>query len=237
MKEEEIFESTPFLGYYDKTCTKFKDIELFDKSHRNYIRLKKVKIWYGDFGQSDYDDEIYEKNIIGIQCEYLDSISGETKSTDMYCGKISGEDINTKVLDLSNSDYITKFIICFNKIITYIKFQTKNNQIFEVGKFNKDLTKTLKFNLENNTHMIVSFFGYFNNVGLRALGCNYIKRANFIMFFFVDYFRYRRLLKLKDEEMEKWTEEKIKTLTFYEQAFIRICLLPNSLFYKIISYC
>ena len=119
MKEEEIFESTPFLGYYDKTCTKFKDIELFDKSHRNYIRLKKVKIWYGDFGQSDYDDEIYEKNIIGIQCEYLDSISGETKSTDMYCGKISGEDINTKVLDLSNSDYITKFIICFNKILNF----------------------------------------------------------------------------------------------------------------------
>jgi len=57
------------------------------------------------------------------------------------------------------------------------------------------------------------------------------------MFFFVDYFRYRRILKLKNEEIEKWTEEKVKSLTYYEQAFIRICLLPNSLFYNIISYC
>ena len=225
MKDEEIFESTPFLGFYDKTCKKFKDIELFDKAHRNYIKLRKVKIWH-------------ERNIIiGIQLEYLNSISGETKITDMYCGKISGENINTKVLDLTNNDYITKFIICYNKIITYIKFQTKFNQNFEIGKFNKDLSKTLKFNLENNTHMIISFYGYYNDDGLRALGCNYIRRANFIMFFFVDYFRYRRTLKIKDEEMEKWTEEKIKNLTFYEQAFIRICLLPNSLFYNIISYC
>ena len=29
MKEEETFESTPFLGFYDKTCKKFKDIEYF----------------------------------------------------------------------------------------------------------------------------------------------------------------------------------------------------------------
>jgi len=225
MKEEVIFESTPFLGFYDKTCTKFKDIELFDKAHINYIKLRKVKIWH-------------EKDIIiGIQCEYLDSISGETKITDMYCGKITGENINTNVLDLTNNDYITKFIICYNKIITYIKFQTKFNQNFEVGKFNKDLSKTLKFNLEYNTHMIMSFYGYYNDGGLRSLGCNYIRRANFIMFFFVDYFRYRRILKLKDEEMEKWSEEKIKNLSFYEQAFIRICLLPNSLFYNIISYC
>ena len=225
MKDEEIFESTPFLGFYDKTCKKFKDIELFNKLHRNYIKLRKVKLWH-------------EKDIIiGIQCEYLDSISGETESTDMYCGKISGENINTKVLDLTNNDYITKFIICYNKLITYIKFQTKFNQLFEVGKFNKDLSKTLKFNLENNTHMIMSFYGYYDDVGLRALGCNYIRRANFIMFFFVDYFRYRLILKSKDEEMEKWTDEKIKSLSYYEQAFIRICLLPNSLFYNIISYC
>ena len=130
-----------------------------------------------------------------------------------------------------NNDYITKFIICYNKIITHVKFQTKFNQDFEVGKFNKDLSKTLKFNSENNTHMIMSFYGYYDDVGLRALGCNYIRRANFIMFFFVDYFRYRHILKLKNEEMEKWTEEKVKALTYYEQAFIRICLLPNSLFY------
>ena len=225
MKEEEIFESTPFLGFYDKTCKKFKDIELFDKAHRNYIKLRKVKLWHEN------------NEIKGIQCEYLDSISGETKSTDMYCGKISSENINTKVLDLTNNDYITKFIICYNKIITHVKFQTKFNQDFEVGKFNKDLSKTLKFNSENNTHMIMSFYGYYDDVGLRALGCNYIRRANFIMFFFVDYFRYRHILKLKNEEMEKWTEEKVKGLTYYEQAFIRICLLPNSLFYNIISYC
>ena len=132
MKDEEIFEYTPFLGFYDKTCKKFQDIELFDKAHINYIKLRKVKIWH-------------ERNIIlGIQCEYLNSISGKTKITDMYCGKISGENINTKVLDLTNNDYITKFIICYNKIITYIKFQTKFNQTFEIGKFNKDLSKTKK---------------------------------------------------------------------------------------------
>ena len=240
MKKEELFEFTPFLGFYDKSCTKFKDIELFDKNHRNYIKLRKVKLWYGESDRNYLNSEeevINGANILGIQCEYLNSISGEIKSTDMYCGKITGVNIITKVLDLSNNDFITKFIICYNKIITYIKFETKFNQIFEVGKYNKNLTKTLKFNSENNTHMIMSFFGYYNDVGLRSLGCIYSKRANFIMFFFVDYFRFRRILKLNEEEADKWTEEKIKSLSYYEQAFIRICLLPNSLFYNIISYC
>ena len=85
--------------------------------------------------------------------------------------------------------------------------------------------------------MIKSFFGYHNDVWLRVIGCIYIKRKNFIISFFVDYFRYRKTLKLSENEAFKWTIERFNRLAYNEKVFIRICLLLKLQFYNIISYC
>lgn len=238
MKQKEVFEKTPYLGYYSQNFKKFIDEELFELIHRNYIKLKKVKLWYGKSDESlnDKFGKIIGENILGIQCEYLNSITGEIKSTDMHCGKITGDNIITKVLDLSNNDYIKKFQICYNNIISYIRFETRFNQIFEVGKYNKNLSKTLKINSEAESYMLLSFYGYYNELGLRAIGCNYITKEKYIFLNFIDYFRYRHYLKKNDEEKEKWTDDKINALTYFEKLFIRICLLPSALFFNIIKY-
>ena len=235
---KDIFEKTPFLGFYNQNCKKFIDLDIFDIKNKNYIKLRKVKIWFGNSDQdfNQINDTIQGKNILGIQCEYLNSINGEIKSTEMNCGKISDPNITTEILDLSNNDYITKFVVCYNNIITYIKLETKLNQKLEVGTYNKNLTKTLKMNSDKELHILISFYGYYNELGLRALGCNYVNRDNFILTNFIDYFRYKHYLKENGEEKEKWTEDKIKSLTFDEQVFIRICLLPNALFFNIIKY-
>ena len=238
MKINDIFEKTPFLGCYNRNCKKFVDETMFDLKYKNYIKLKKVKIWYGksDSSKETIDDNVKNKNILGIQCEYLNSITGEIKSSEMHCGSITDEFIITNTLDLSNGDYIIKFIICYNNIISYIKLETKLNQILELGTFNKDLSKTLKLNSDKEAHILVSFYGYYNELGLRALGCNFVKRNNFVLFNCIDYFRYRLFLKDNSEEKEQWTEEKVHNLTYDEQVFIMICLLPNSLFFNIIKY-
>ena len=235
---KDVFEKTPYLGFYNQKCKKFIDNELFDLNHRNYIKLKKVKIWYGysDPDHETIDEKISGKNILGIQCEYLDSISGEIKSSGMNCGIISHETIETEVLDLSNNDYITKLIICYNNIISYIKLETKLNKKLELGTFDKNIAKTLKLNSNNEPYIVISFYGYYNELGLRALGCNYVSRDNFLLFNFIDYFRYRLFLGKNKEEKEKWTEDKIHNLTRDEQVFIRICLLPNALLFNIIKY-
>ena len=107
---KDVFEKTPILGFYNQKCKKFIDLDLFDIKNKKYIKLRKVKIWYGnsDCEYNLIDDTINGKNILGIQCEYLNSLNGEIKSTEMNCGKISDPNISTEILDLSNNDYITK---------------------------------------------------------------------------------------------------------------------------------
>lgn len=235
---KEVYEKTPYLGFYNEKCKKFVDSELFDKNHKYYIKLRKVKVWFGqsDFSFETIDERIYGKNILGIQCDYLDSLNGEIKSTEMHCGSMSDANIVTEVLDLSNNDYITKMIICFSNIISYIKLETKLNKKLELGTFNKAFSKTLKLNSSKEPHILNSFYGYYNELGLRAIGCNYFNRDNYILYHFIDYFRYRQFLKNNPDEKEEWTEESINSLKYDEQVFIRICLLPNALFFNIIKY-
>lgn len=230
---------TPFFGYYKPNFKKFVDIKLFDSKHSNYIKLRKVKIWYGfsDNDLSSVIDSVVNENILGIQCEYLNSITGEIKSSEMNCGNIKDANIITKVLDLTSGDYINKFVICFTNIISYIKLETKSKKCLEAGQFNQNFAKTLAFNSDTSKqHMITSFYGYFNELGLRALGCHYVNRNEYVIFNSIDYFRYRHIIDNNEEEKRKWTEDKIKTLNYDERAFIRICLLPKFLFFKMISY-
>ena len=225
---ERIYETLPFLGYYHSDCTKFVDKDIFESKYQNYIRLTKVKIWY---------EMKYNNDILGIQCEYHNSITGEKKETQMNCGKLDSSDIIVKDIELNEGDYITKFYLCYDNIISYIKFITKKEIIFEVGKYNKNCEKTINFNSDEYPHMIQSFHGYYDNYGLRALGCIHIKRKNYFFLNLIDIFRFRHILKNNENEKKKWTEEIINKLNYLEKAFIKVCLLPDSQFSIVIKYC
>ena len=234
---EKIFETLPFLGYIHSQCTKFVDRELFEPKYQNYIRLTKVKIWFGRPSPKIKGNDISNKYILGIQCDYHNSITGEKKQTKMNCGKIDSFDIITKDIELNEGDYITKFYICYNDIISYIKFITKKEIIFEIGQYDKDCEKTINFNIDEYPHMIHSFHGYYDECGLRALGCMNLKRKNYFFLNLIDIFRFRHIIKNNENEKKKWTEDKIKNLNYLEKAFIKLCLLPDSQFSIVIKYC
>ena len=235
---EKLFETIPYLGFYHKQCTKFVDREIFKPQFQNYIRLIKVKMWYGTISDKIKGNEhISGKSILGIQCDYHNSITGEKKQAQMNCGSLNSFDIVVKDIELIDGDYITKFYICYNQVISYIKFITKKEKVFEIGQYNKDCEKTISFNNDETPHMIQSFQGYYNEYGLRALGCIHIKRQNYFFLNLIDVFRFRHLMKTNENERKNWTEDKINNLNVSEKAFIKLCLLPDSQFSIVIKYC
>ena len=234
---EKTFEVVPLLGFYHQKCRKFDDSDLF-KEHKYYMKLIKLKLWYGTISPKIEEKEnIYGKCILGIQCDYQNTINGEKKQTEMHCGALTSNDINTKELELKEGDYISKFYICFNDVITYLKFVTKKDKSIEFGVFDKDSQKTIIFNSDESAHMIHSFFGYYNDYGLRALGCIHLKRKKYFFFNLIDVFRYRYKIKTNEEEKNKWNEEAISKLGYLEKTFVKLCLLPNALFFCVIKYC
>lgn len=235
---EKLFENLPYLGYICQEFNKFVDREIFESKYHKFIRLTKVKIWYGTVDDKiQINENINGKFILGIQCDYHNSITGEIKQTKMNCGKLTSPDIITKDLELTKGDYITKLYICYNDILSYIKFITKQGQILELGKYDKDCEKTINFNDDKYPHMIQSFYGYYNDYGLRALGCIHIKRKNYFFLNIIDVFRYRHYLRTNEKEKEKWTNEKISELNYTEKAFIWLCKLPDRQFSIVIQFC
>ena len=235
---ENFFEIIPFLGFYHRDCKKFIDKEIFEPQYHKYIKLNKVKIWYGPCPEiKDGKENIRGNNILGIQCEYSETITGKKKETEMHCGTLSSNNIITKELELVEGDYITKFYICYNDIISYIKFITKREKFLEIGQYDKNCEKTITFNSDKYPHMIQSFHGYFNDYGLRALGCIHLKRKNYFFLNLIDVFRYRHFIKHNEKEKEKWTEDQINNLKYEEKAFLKLCLLPDSQFSSVIKFC
>ena len=232
---EKIFEITPFLGYYHEKCNKFVDKNNFEPQFHKYIRVIKVKIWYGTC--SGNGENISGKYILGIQCVYHNPVNGEKIQTNIYSGKLTSTDIITKELELVEGDYITKFNICYNDIISYIKLTTKKNKILELGNYDKNCEKTLTFNNEKTPHMIQCFHGFYNEYGLRALGFIHLKRQHYFFLNLIDVFRLRHKLKSNEQEKERWTEEEIQKLNYNERAFIRLCLLPDSQFSSVTKFC
>ena len=233
--EKDIFKKIPLLGFYHQKCNKFNDSSLF-KVHHNYIKLTKVKIWYGETPSNLDNEQIHGKCVLGIECEYQNILTGE-KAVDRHCGNLSKSEFTTHELDLKEADYIYKFEICFNDVIRYLEFQTKNEKKLIAGIYDKDSAKTINLSSENNMNMIQYFFGYFNEFGLRALGCTYLNRNRYFFLMLVDYFRYRWILKNNEEEKNRWTEQEIAKLGYFEKTSIKLCLLPKSLFFCVIKFC
>ena len=77
--------------------------------------------------------------------------------------------------------------------------------------------------------MIHSFVGYYNAYGLRALGCTYILKKDFILInYLMGVLRLRHLFKENEKERKKWEDPyQIKNLPYEMQAVTKLCLLPN----------
>ena len=230
------YESTPTYGYVPIERIHFKDNELFGPEMWKYQILSKVKLWYGT--PKAGDENIKDKIVLGIQCVYTDTMTGKKTPTEQHCGDISKDDIETKELELKENDFFNKFNVDMDKAITHIKLQTKNGESIEIGEEKEDLKRVVELNLSKEMQIVQSFFGCYNIYGLRAIGCKYISKKNFVLISLMGVLRLRHLFNKNKEEKEKWGKpEELKKLNYKMEAVARLCALPDTTFFGVIKFC
>jgi hypothetical protein len=231
----EKYDNTPVYGFVPREKTRFCDKDLFGDDLWKYVCLRKIKLWYGT--PKSGDENVKDKSVLGIQCVYQDIVSGQKTTTEQHCGDINGDDVEVKELELKENDFFTKFNIDFETTVTHLKFTTKNGEIIEVGKEKEETKKTVEFNDVKDT-MIHSFVGYYNTYGLRALGCKYILKKDFILINLMGILRLRHIFKINEKEKEKWEDPKeLNKLSTEMKAIAKLCQLPDAQFASVMKFC
>lgn len=231
----EKYDNTPVFGFVPREKTRFCDKDLFGDDLWKYVTLRKIKLWYGS--PKSGDENVKDKCVLGIQCVYQDIVSGQKTTTEQHCGDISGDDIEVKELELKDNDFFTKFNIDFETAVTHLKFTTKNGEFIEVGKEKEETKKTVEFNDVKDT-MIHSFVGYYNPYGLRALGCKFILKKDFILINLMGVLRLRHVFKINEKEREKWEDpNELNKLSLEMRTIARLCQLPDAQFASVMRFC
>ena len=230
------FKVTPCYGFIPRENRMFRDSELFGAGMWKYEILSKVVLWYGT--PKSGDDNIKGKIVLGIQNTYVNIISKNQTTTEQNVGDISKEDVEKRELIIKENDFINKVYLDFEGAITHLKLMTKNGESVEVGVEKDDTKKTVDINLEKTPHMVQSFFGYYNDFGLRALGLKYISKKDFILIKLMGIFRLRHLFQIHEEEKKKWEDpEEQNKLDNELKAVVKVCLLPDKTFACVLQFC
>ena len=184
------------------------------------------------------DENVKDKVVLGIQAVYQDIVSGNKTTTEQHCGDLGKDDIESKELELKENDFFAKFNIDFDTAITHLKFTTRNGEILEVGNEKEETKRTVLLNEEKEPQMVQSFTGYFNTYGLRALGCKYISKKDYILINLMGVLRLRHVFKINEKEKKKWTEdEELNKLPMEMKAIAKLCALPDASFAEVMKFC
>ena len=149
------FTSTPCYGFIPKGAEMFRDPELFEQDMWAYEILNKIKIWYGTVKSND--DNIKGKAILGIQCVYVDLITGNKTTTEQHCGDLSNKDIEVKELELKDNDYFNKCYLDFEFGVTHLKLTTFKGESIELG-VEKDIDEKIEYikKIDNDKKLYIS---------------------------------------------------------------------------------
>ena len=230
------FTSTPCYGFIPKGAEMFRDPELFEQDMWAYEILNKIKIWYGTVKSND--DNIKGKAILGIQCVYVDLITGNKTTTEQHCGDLSNKDIEVKELELKDNDYFNKCYLDFDFGVTHLKLTTFKGESIELGVEKDDTKKTVDINIEKEPQILHIFYGHWDKYCLRALGFKYISKKNFILVNLMGILRLRHLFQINEEERKKWENpEELNKLNLKMKAAAKVCLLPDKTFFSVIQFC
>ena len=228
---ENKIKSTYLFGFIEKDGPEKKQMvgkELFSEHLRSSTTINSLKIWFGSpAGKNDI------RTILGIQIKYLNFITGEKKETEYQGAPIEGMDVEVKVLNIKEGDYLSKMYIGFEEYINHLKFETKKKESIELGFIIEDNEKKSvnELNLDNN--IILNIKGYYGSNGVRAIGCEYISYKDFCLIRWVNLFRIR--LRLKDEKEKNKYKDDYNNLKDMKAVY-RTCILPLTCFASIIKY-
>ena len=206
----------------------FDDSTLFPEKVQMGILLKSLKIYF-----------IQNQRLLGLESFFVNFITGERKQSEYHGGDKTSKDIIIKDITVDNMEYIKNIEFALDEkfeLINYLKIITSKEKMIEFGeKIGKSIT-ILNFEGDN---MIQCFCGNYDNEGINNIGFQYIDKLQF------SFYGIFPILKLRfkfthNEEFKKKYESDYKELLKDDISNIylyRTCILPDSLFAKILKYC
>ena len=232
---ESKYNMTAIYGIISKDKKRFSDCDLFKGELWKYAVLKEIKIWWGTPKKEENIPNI--KTLIGIQCKYINIMTGEEIESEAHCGKVENNDISVQKISLKENEFFSQFHIGFDTSISYIKFMTNSGEKMEFGEPIKGEVKKVKLNMDKEPNMVQCFIGYYNEKRITALGCKYIKRKDYLFLNLMDVLRLRHFFNVNEKEKEKWKDNnKLNQHNLYIKAVAKLCLLPEALFCCTIKY-
>ena len=228
------FESSLTYGFIQKNFTKFNDSELFQGNIVLFSILKKIKLWYGTPAKGD--DNLNTKAILGIECQYK-FLDNKVKKGERHIGSIVSNDVVVKELELSGDDFFTKFYICFDDIITYLKLISYKGKTIELGDYDPKFVRHLTFNEASNPHAIQTFYGFYDKFGLRAIGFKHVTKIKLMLMNYISILRLRHLIKHDSTKNDYWSNENnTKKLNDEMKAVAKLVYLPDIPFISIFKF-
>ena len=212
---------------------RFDDSKLFQKNLQFGVLLKNIKIYFGN-------NIINHKTLVGLEASYINYINSEKKKGEFHgVGKLTDE-VEVKELVMEGNDYITNFEFNMDEnfdYINYIKIISSKGKEIEFGERGKKIETILNYN-GGGDNMIQFFWGDYDDEGINAISFKYINRKQFIfgtripILYLRNKISHNEEFKKKCGEMEESLKDNKSMIYLY-----RACLLPDTIFAKIIKYC
>ena len=204
--------SGELIGIVDFNSIHFYDIKTLGKEQIINYKITKIKIHIGYLKG--------KKVISGIESVFENLINGEEKNF-INKGKLETEEIIE--LSIMKNDFLSQVELQFDSDISifFLRFITHKNHQISFGDYNEN--KRL-IHCINENEIITGFFGYYYKK-LNAIGCDYIKRKDYCIYFIFGYLALRH--KAKNSEFKNKWDKKFKELDISYQFIWKVANLPD----------
>jgi hypothetical protein len=212
---------------------RFDDSKLFQKNSQFAVLLKSIKIYFGNNINN-------HKTLVGLEASYINYINSEKIKGEFHGVDNLADEVEVKELVMEGNDYIKNFEFNFDEnfdYINYIKIITSKGKDIEFGERGEKIETILNYNGDGD-NMIQFFWGDYDEEGINAISFKYINRKQFIFGTRIPILYLRNKI-FHNEDFKKKCGEMQESLKHNKSMIYlyRTCLLPNTIFAKIIKYC
>ena len=221
--KERIIEKIKYIPPYgiisSKESKRFNNNNFIQKDKLYKCRLSKIIIFKGE-----------NNSILGIKSFYSNTQKEEISREEGYDN--SKNLLEKIIFEIPANDYLCNINIWIgDEYITKIKFGTNKGKEIIVGEGGEDKKISCLNNNKENIILVING-GYKEQ--LKFLNCKYIN----INDYFGNVNGYFELkMKLKDEKFRKIINSKIEMFKDNDKILLSACLLPDSCFNIVMSFC
>ena len=212
---------------------RFDDSKLFPKNSQFAVLLKSIKIYFGSNIKNN-------KTLVGLEASYINYINSEKIKGEIHGGQKLTDEVEVKELVMEGNDYIKNFEFNLDEnfdYINYIRIISSKGKEIEFGERGKKTVTILNYN-GDGSNMIQFFWGDYDEDGINAISFKYISRKQFIFGTRIPILYLRNKILHNEEFKQKCTEMKESLKDNKSMMYLyRACLLPDTIFAKIIKYC